>query len=72
MWLRRCVSIPNEFKTFEELGLPAVVYNLMQLNKGLVLVTGATGSGKSTSLASMINYLKHARKQPYYYRGRPY
>ena len=50
-------SIPNEFKTFEELGLPAVVYNLMQLNKGLVLVTGATGSGKSTSLASMINYL---------------
>ncbi len=50
-------SIPNEFKTFEQLGLPAVVYNLMKLNKGLVLVTGATGSGKSTSLASMINYL---------------
>jgi twitching motility protein PilT len=50
-------SIPNEFKTFEELGLPAVVYNLMKLEKGLVLVTGATGSGKSTSLASMINYL---------------
>ena len=50
-------SIPNEFKTFEELNLPAVVYNIMKLNKGLVLVTGATGSGKSTSLASMINYL---------------
>lgn len=50
-------SIPNEFKTFEELGLPSVVYNLMKLEKGLVLVTGATGSGKSTSLASMIDYL---------------
>ncbi len=50
-------SIPNEFKSFEELNLPPVVYNIMKLNKGLVLVTGATGSGKSTSLASMINYL---------------
>lgn len=50
-------SIPTEFKTFEQLNLPPVVYNIMKLNKGLVLVTGATGSGKSTSLASMINYL---------------
>ena len=50
-------SIPNEFKSFEELNLPPVVYNIMKLNNGLVLVTGATGSGKSTSLASMINYL---------------
>ena len=50
-------SIPNTFQTFEELGLPPVTYNLMKLNKGLILVTGATGSGKSTSLASMINYL---------------
>ena len=50
-------SIPNDFQTFEELNLPQIVYNIMKLNKGLVLVTGATGSGKSTSLASMINYL---------------
>ncbi|MCQ2410272.1 MAG: type IV pilus twitching motility protein PilT [Elusimicrobiaceae bacterium] len=50
-------SIPNDFKSFEELNLPTTVYNIMKLNKGLVLVTGATGSGKSTSLASMINYL---------------
>ena len=50
-------AIPNEFQTFEELNLPQIVYNIMKLNKGLVLVTGATGSGKSTSLASMINYL---------------
>ena len=44
-------------KSFEQLNLPPVVYNIMKLNKGLVLVTGCTGSGKSTSLASMINYL---------------
>lgn len=50
-------SIPNEFKSFEQLGLPPVIHNLMKLDKGLVLVTGATGSGKSTSLASMINFL---------------
>lgn len=50
-------AIPTEFKSFEELNLPAIVYNIVKLNKGLVLVTGATGSGKSTSLASMINYL---------------
>ena len=38
-------SIPNDFKTFEQLNLPPVVYNIMKLNKGLVLVTGCTGSG---------------------------
>jgi len=50
-------SIPNKYKTFEELNLPPVVYELMKLNKGLILVTGPTGSGKSTTLASMIDYL---------------
>ena len=50
-------SIPTDFKTFEQLNLPPLVYNIMKLNQGLVLVTGCTGSGKSTSLASMINYL---------------
>ena len=50
-------SIPYEFKTFEELNLPKVAYNLMTLNRGLVLVIGPTGCGKSTTLASMINYL---------------
>ena len=50
-------AIPFEFKTFRQLGLPLAVDNLVNLNKGLVLVTGPTGSGKSTSLASMINYI---------------
>lgn len=50
-------SIPFEFKSFRQLGLPLAVDNLMNLNKGLVLITGPTGSGKSTSLASMINFI---------------
>ena len=50
-------SIPSEFMSFEKLNLPPVVYDLMRLNRGLILVTGPTGSGKSTTLANMINYL---------------
>jgi twitching motility protein PilT len=50
-------SIPSKFKSFEELGLPSVVYELMKIQKGLILVTGPTGSGKSTTLASMIDYI---------------
>lgn len=56
MVLRR---IPNEFLTFEQLGLPAVVKELIQRPRGLFLVTGPTGSGKTTSLASMINWINH-------------
>lgn len=49
--------IPNEFLTFEQLGLPPVIEELIQRPRGLLLVTGPTGSGKTTSLASMINYM---------------
>ena len=56
MVLRR---IPNEFLSFEQLGLPAVVKDLIQRPRGLFLVTGPTGSGKTTSLASMINWMNH-------------
>jgi twitching motility protein PilT len=56
MVLRR---IPNEFLTFEQLGLPSVVRDLIQRPRGLFLVTGPTGSGKTTSLASMINWMNH-------------
>jgi len=54
-------SIPTKYKTFEELNLPPIVYELMKLGKGLILVTGPTGSGKSTTLASMIDYLNEHR-----------
>jgi len=50
-------QIPNEFMTFEELGLPSAVAALCMRPRGLFLVTGPTGSGKSTTLASMVNYI---------------
>ena len=50
-------SITNIFLNFDELGLPKMTYELMKLRKGLILVTGPTGSGKSTTLASMVDYL---------------
>ncbi|HEX3997542.1 MAG TPA: type IV pilus twitching motility protein PilT [Pirellulales bacterium] len=50
-------QIPNRLLTFEQLGTPAVVQRLCMRPRGLFLVTGPTGSGKSTTLASMINYI---------------
>ena len=47
--------------TFEELELPDCVKSLCTLNKGLVLVTGPTGSGKSTTLATMIDFINSTR-----------
>jgi twitching motility protein PilT len=47
--------IPNEILTIEQLGLPSVVNNFANYPRGLVLVTGPTGSGKSTTLAAMIH-----------------
>ena len=54
MVLRR---IPYKFLTFEELGLPPAIRSIITRPRGLFLVTGPTGSGKTTSLASMINWL---------------
>src|ERR1700685_2466054 len=50
-------QIPRDFLTFEQLGLPMVVKDLICRPRGLFLVTGPTGSGKTTSLASMINWM---------------
>jgi len=47
--------IPEEILTLEDLGLPAAIGSLCHLNQGLVLITGPTGSGKSTTLAAVIN-----------------
>lgn len=54
-------QIPYEIKTFEELGLPKVVSEFSKLPRGLVLVTGPTGSGKSTTLASVIDKINKER-----------
>jgi twitching motility protein PilT len=64
---RGCVSmvirqIPFSVKTFEELGLPAVMAKLAERPRGLVLVTGPTGSGKSTTLAAIIDKINKERR----------
>ncbi|HET8770166.1 MAG TPA: type IV pilus twitching motility protein PilT [Gemmatimonadaceae bacterium] len=64
---RGCVSIvmrqiPFSIKTFAELSLPPVIAKLAEKPRGLVLVTGPTGSGKSTTLAAMIDKINRERK----------
>lgn len=53
--------VPFRIFSIEELGLPPIIKKLCQLPRGLVLVTGPTGSGKSTTLASMIDYINSNR-----------
>ena len=56
-------AIPFKIKTFEELGLPKIVEELSQKPRGLVLVTGPTGSGKSTTLATIIDKINQERNE---------
>src|SRR5205085_6498717 len=49
--------IPSQFLTFDQIGMPEAIPRLITRPRGLLLVTGPTGSGKTTSLASMINFL---------------
>jgi len=53
--------IPMQIRTIDELGLPAVLKNIAEEERGLVLVTGTTGSGKSTTLAAMIDFINKTR-----------
>jgi twitching motility protein PilT len=53
--------IPNEIQSVEQLGLPAIVNKFADYARGLVLVTGPTGSGKSTTLAALVNKINHER-----------
>ena len=55
-------EIPNEISTCEQLGLPTVISKLAALPRGLILVTGPTGSGKSTTLAAIIDQANRERK----------
>jgi twitching motility protein PilT len=56
-------AIPYEIKSFETLGLPAVVSKLCDRPRGLILVTGPTGSGKSTTLAAMLDKVNRERHE---------
>ena len=56
-------AIPYEIKSFETLGLPTVISKLCDKPRGLILVTGPTGSGKSTTLASMIDKINRERQE---------
>ena len=49
--------IPEKIKTVKELGLPSSLLDLINCDRGLILVTGPTGSGKSTTLAALIDHM---------------
>ena len=73
---RGCVSmvirqIPFTVKTFEELGLPESSPKMAERPRGLVLVTGPTGSGKSTTLAAMIDKINKRAQGPHHHGRRP-
>ena len=55
--------IPTEIKTVDELGLPKGIIDLVDVPRGLVLVTGPTGSGKSTTLAAILHTINMTRKE---------
>jgi len=55
-------TIPFEIPSAEKLGVPDVILEMANLSKGLVLVTGPTGSGKSTTLAALIDHINRTRK----------
>ena len=53
--------IPPEIPSFEELGLPEIITKILDNHQGIILVTGATGHGKSTTLAAMVDYINTSR-----------
>src|SRR5437870_9383340 len=55
-------QIPTKISTAQDLGLPPILTRAAMLNKGLVLITGPTGSGKSTTLAAMVDFANKHRK----------
>jgi twitching motility protein PilT len=54
-------AIPSEIPSLEKLNLPPIVRKLCDYHQGMILVTGSTGTGKSTTLAAMIDLLNSAR-----------
>jgi twitching motility protein PilT len=58
-----CRAIPYQVRTIEDLGLPEVIRTLAEQPRGIVLLTGTTGSGKSTTLAAMIDHINSSRSR---------
>jgi len=59
-----CRAIPHKISTVDELALPPVISELAEEERGIVLLTGTTGSGKSTTLAAMIDHMnEHLNRQ---------
>ena len=58
-----CRAIPFQVRTIDDLGLPEVISNLAEEPRGIVLLTGTTGSGKSTTLAAMIDHINSTRSR---------
>jgi twitching motility protein PilT len=56
-------QIPTDIKALDQLGMPVGVKNILSIRKGLVLVTGPTGSGKSTTLAAIIDHINRTSEQ---------
>jgi twitching motility protein PilT len=56
-------TIPTKIRTLKDLGVPEVCYRFTEIRSGLVLVTGPTGSGKSTTLAALINHINENYKR---------
>jgi len=55
-------AIPSQVPSLEKMGLPVAITKLCDFHQGMILVTGSTGTGKSTTLAAMINHLNETRK----------
>jgi len=55
--------IPYKIPSFEELGLPSSVENFSKMDNGIILITGAAGSGKSTTIASILNHINNTQKK---------
>ena len=58
-----CRAIPFQVRTIDDLGLPEAIRNLAEEQRGIVLVTGTTGSGKSTTLAAMVDHINSTRSR---------
>ena len=58
-----CRAIPFEIRSAEDLGLPRTILQLAEVSRGIVLLTGTTGSGKSTTLAAMIDHINSTRSR---------